>query len=463
MQQQLDILIARAYPKNHGVDLCRVGDFMLSVKIRVLFLAFCVALGGLPAHSVAQSSGTTREFNSADRERINSNTVTVLSGNPNGTYLAIAYDMAAVLDNGDNFRLIPMVGKGGYHNVRDLLHLKGVDVAITQSNIMSYLRKTNEFGPAIERRLSLITKLYNEEVHIVAGSGINSLSDLEGKVVNYSDAGSGTQFSSRLIFAALGIKPKEVNMGQSDAFAKIRTGEVAASVLIAGKPAGSWSKLKLEPGMKVLAVPFAEQLETDYFPAKLTHEDYPDAIPQGTSVDTIAVGAVLATINWANGSDRYKRVARLTETLFEKFEEFKKAPRHSKWREVNLATELPGWVRFGAAKQWLDQQRAASITSAAVSSNGSSTAATAGTRRTFEQFLATQRGGQSGAAGAAAVRGGRPQTEQELFQKFLEWMKTQPNSGNAGVGSGSSPTQATGASGGPQPQRPSTASGTRLW
>lgn len=81
---------------------------------------------------------------------------------------------------------------------------------------MSYLKKSNEFGGNIENRLAYIAKLYNEELHLLAGEGIASIKDLEGKKVNYSDVGSGTQFSARLIFEGLGIKPVEVNVGGSE-------------------------------------------------------------------------------------------------------------------------------------------------------------------------------------------------------------------------------------------------------
>ena len=35
-------------------------------------------------------------------EKLNQNTVTVISGNPNGAYLYLAYDMSAVLDDGND-------------------------------------------------------------------------------------------------------------------------------------------------------------------------------------------------------------------------------------------------------------------------------------------------------------------------------------------------------------------------
>ena len=139
-------------------------------------------------------------------DKLNQNTVTVISGNPNGTYLYLAYDMSAVLDDGNDLRVLPIIGKGGYQNVMDVLHLRGVDLCITQSNIMSYLKKTGEFGPNIDARLAYIARLYNEEMHVLAGPGINSIQDLSGKKVNFSDVGSGTQFSTRLIFELLGIK-----------------------------------------------------------------------------------------------------------------------------------------------------------------------------------------------------------------------------------------------------------------
>ena len=46
------------------------------------------------------------------------------------------------------------------------------------------------------------------------------------------------------------------------------------------------------------------------------------------------------------------------DQFFTKFNEFQKAPRHPKWREVNLAAQVPGWKRFDAAEEWLARNRA---------------------------------------------------------------------------------------------------------
>jgi TRAP transporter TAXI family solute receptor len=335
-------------------------------------------------------------------EKLNQNTVTVISGNPNGTYLYLAYDMSAVLDAGTELRVLPIIGKGGYQNMMDVLHLKGIDLGITQANIMSYLKKTGEFGHNIDSRLAYVARLYNEEMHVLAGPGITSLQDLSGKKVNFSDVGSGTQFSTRLVFDLLGIKAEELNMGQADGYQKVKSREIAATVLIAGKPTGSFAKFKLEPGMSLLPVPYTEVLEQDYLPSKLTHEDYPGLIPQGGSVDTIAIPSVLAVYNWPRDTDRYRRVALFVDAFFSKFGEFQKPPRHGKWKEANLAATLRGWRRFPAAEEWL-----------AKNADKQAAAAPPGIDPAVVR------------AQAAKAAPNDPAEQERLFRQFMEWAKTQ--------------------------------------
>lgn len=340
-------------------------------------------------------------------EKLNQNTVTVVSGNPNGTYLYLAYDMSAVLDDGNDLRVLPVIGKGGYQNVMDVLHLRGVDLGITQANIMSYLKKTGQFGANIDSRLAYVARLYNEEMHVLAAPGIKTLQDLDGKKVNFSDVGSGTQFSTRLIFELLGIKAEEVNMGQADGYEKVKSGEIAATVLIAGKPTGSFAKFKLEGGMTLLPIAYTEPLEQDYLPAKLTSDDYPGLIPKGSSVDTIAVPSVLAVYNWPRDTDRYRRVALFIDAFFTKFAEFQKSPRHVKWKETNLSATLKGWTRFPAADEWLakNTQQAAAVPVPAQA------------QAPIDPAIVR--------AQAAKAAPNNPAEQEKLFKQFMEWAKTQ--------------------------------------
>ena len=370
----------------------------------VLFTAILATLssaGSAPAENVRRANVETLDTIGT---RINSNTVSVISGNLNGTYLTIAYDLSAVLDDGDNMRVLPIIGKGGGQNIRDVRFLKGVDIGITQSNLLSVFRRTNEIGQ-IDDKIYYIARLFNEELHLVVrtDSGITSIEQLAGKKVNFSDVGSGTQLSSRDIFSRLGIKITEENMGQKDAFEALKSGAIAASILIAGKPTGSTAILKASDGFRILPVPFSKALQDDYLPTTFTHDDYPNLIEAGSSIDSIAVGAVLIAYNWAQKTDRYRRIAKFIDAFFPRIADFQKAPRHPKWREVNLAATVPGIKRFPAAEEWLSANRESQAQPAV--------------KKKFEQFLA--RGGDTASAAM-------PEEQRErLFQEFVKWSRKQ--------------------------------------
>src|SRR5215471_18137524 len=69
------------------------------------------------------------------RERKNNAVVGVAGGLLSGTYMKFADELAPVLDDGDKLRVLPIVTYGAASNLEDLLYLRGVDVAITQSDV----------------------------------------------------------------------------------------------------------------------------------------------------------------------------------------------------------------------------------------------------------------------------------------------------------------------------------------
>lgn len=325
------------------------------------------------------------------------NTVSIVSGTPAGTYLQIAYDLSAVLDNPQGLRVLPMLGKGGAQNIRDVLGLKGIDMGIAQTTDLARIKAAQG---DVGGRLVYIAKLYNEELHVLARSEISSLRDLEGKPVNFSDIGGGTQFVARELFEKSGVRVREVNMGQADAIEKMKSGEVAATVYVAGKPGPAFARAPKDAGFRFLPVSYGRAFEESYYPAVLEAADYPGLIPEGRSVETIAVGAVLIAYNWPDKSVRHKRLEAFVQTFFEKVDEFKKAPRHPKWQEVNLAADVPGWQRFAPAERIL---RDAGLQTASITAPGGSAALKA----EFERF--------------AKERGLSGSDREKMFGDFLRW------------------------------------------
>src|SRR5262249_34628511 len=125
-------------------------------------------------------------------------------------------------------------------------------------------------------------------------------------------------------------------------------------VLLAGKPTPILTGLD---GFRLLPVRYAQQIEDDYLPATLAADDYPGAIEPGRAVDTVAVGVVLVSYNWPKDSERYRRIEKFVEAFFDRIGALQSAPRHPKWREVNLSAVVPGAPRFGAAQDWINLHR----------------------------------------------------------------------------------------------------------
>jgi TRAP-type uncharacterized transport system substrate-binding protein len=335
-------------------------------------------------------------------ERLNTNTIAIVSGNINAAWLTIAYDLSAVLDKGDDFRVLPVIGRGGEQNVRDVRYLKGVDLGITVTPVLTTFRRSGELGN-IDDKIVYITRLFNQEMHVLVrtDSGITTLEQLRGKTVNFSDAGSATQQSAREVFRRLNIEVKEVNTGQADAYEAMKRNEMAGTILSNAMPAPAIARLRPADGFRLIPVTYSKQFHEDYYPASIAHDDYPNLIPKGQSIDTIAYGSMIIAYNWPKGSDRYRRVGAFVDTFFSKFSEFQKPPRHPKWREVNLAAQVPGWRRFDGADEWLARNRAQQQ-------------AAVGSQQDFDRFLAARPAPGSVAQMTAADR-------ERLFQEFVKW------------------------------------------
>jgi len=336
----------------------------------------------------------------AMRARKNTWTVGIAGGIASGSYMTYATELANVLDDGDNLRILPMVTYGAASNLDDLLYLRGVDVAVTQSDVFDYFRSHRKI-PGLEQRVNYILRLPVSEMQILARTDIKSIEDLRGKKVNFGPAGSGSSLTGSIVFQRLNISVEQVMFDNATAIQKLRSGEIAALVRVIGKPIDFFAKIPPNSGLHFVSVPFSQPLNEYYALGELTNKDYPTLIPEGQSVDTIAVPTVLAAFRWQKGSDRYRRVERFVEALFTKFDKFREPQRHPKWREVNLAATVPGWQRLPVAEEMLQQVRQKNI------------AETAATRGEFASFVRSKQN---------AIDGNLTDEQREaLFKEFMQW------------------------------------------
>jgi TRAP-type uncharacterized transport system substrate-binding protein len=310
--------------------------------------------------------------------------------------------LAQVLDDGDNLRVLPIVTYGAASNLDDLLYLRNVDVAVTQSDVFEYFR-TQRKTTNLDARINYIIRLPVSEMHVLARKEITSIADLRGKKVNFGPAGSASSLTGTIVFQRLGVEVEQVLYDNPTALQKLKSGELAALVRVIGQPIDFFAKLPADSGLHFVPIPFNKTFADYYTLGQLNHAEYPTLVPEGASVDTIAVPAVLAVYNWQKNSDRARRAERFVQSLFTNWDKLLAPPRHPKWRDVNLAATVPGWNRWGPAEEMLRRTRSPEATAQA-----------SGTE--FAAFLATT--GSSAASLNAEQR-------EKLFREFQQWQEKQ--------------------------------------
>jgi TRAP-type uncharacterized transport system substrate-binding protein len=319
---------------------------------------------------------------------VNNWTVGVAGGFFEGTFIRFAVELGKALDDGENLRVLPIVSYGGNENVKDLLYLKGVDMAITYVDTFELYKKAGEVRN-IEQRVNYISELLVGEFYIFARPEIKTLKDLEGKKISLSTKGSSATTTAPIVFERLGVHPEFVYINNTVALEKMKTGEIAAIGSTGGKPNDLFVKLKPEPGFHFVSIEYGPKLADYYVPCPLTHDDYPQLIPVGETVETLCMQAVLAVYNFPKGSDRARRVGRFIDYYFERFDKLKQPSFHPKWKDVNLSAKVPGWNRY-----WQAAEKLASTSSAA-------------------------------AAPAATTANRDPTNREQIFRDYLNWRKDQ--------------------------------------
>jgi TRAP-type uncharacterized transport system substrate-binding protein len=311
----------------------------------------------------------------------------------------------------EGLRVLPILGVGGLQTLEDVLFLKGIDMGVVDEDNLRLLKQRDpRLHAGIENRIHYITRLYNNEFHVVARKEIAGFEDLRGKKVSFNLKNSQSEVTADTIFSMMKIDVERVNYDNNEAIEKLRAGEIAAMVVVSGAPQSALSRLKKEDGVHFLPLDERSLPDHDlspvfdnYLRARLTHEQYPALITKGASVPVVANRALLVAYNWAEGSPRYLRLAKFVETFFDRIYQFHDSARHPKWKEINLAAEVPGWTRFKPAADWLARHKDAL----------SSRDGQANLRPAFEQFLVTY----------TAARGGKPLSPRDTEALFVEFRK----------------------------------------
>jgi uncharacterized protein len=255
--------------------------------------------------------------------------------------IALAADQSGV-------RLLPMAGAGAAQNVKDVLLTRGIDFGIIQIDVLDEIKSKPPF-PGVEKYLQYITKLYDQQVHVLAGPDIHWIEDLKGKKVNFGRRDSGTFTTATNIFNALEVQPDVTNLPHQLALDQLRRGEIAAMVYVATKPSRMFRDIR--PDENVHFIQIGGNLPDDYTPVTIYNDDYPELVSKETPVNTVELGTVLVAYNWPGKSDRSQRVSRFVQAFFTHLNDIQAA--HPKWQKFDVTSTVSGWTRYPGAEQWL--------------------------------------------------------------------------------------------------------------
>jgi uncharacterized protein len=377
-----------------------------------------------------QATIGTARIRHAMRDQVNAGLVSIVSGSMDATDVEEATDLAVGLDGiRDHLRIVPVIGKGASQNVTDIVFARGIDIGIIQLDVLAALKRDPPF-PGIENYLRYITKLYDEEVHILARKDIASSEALASRKVNFGMPNSGTQMTANVIFQKLGVSVEATSFPQSIALEKLRLGEISALVYVVGKPARLFQNIRPDENLHFLPITLTNDLSESYAQADLRAEDYPDLIAADGPISTLAIGSVLAVYNWPSGMERHRKVAQFVRAFFEQLHELQVPPHHPKWREVDVAASVPGWTRFAAAQDWIgktgldidDRPRDARLHEAVPHAEAKALSPQDRTAL-FSEFADYQK--RQPHASSAGLRD--PQQREALFTEFIDYQRQTHN------------------------------------
>jgi ABC-type amino acid transport substrate-binding protein len=264
--------------------------------------------------------------------------------NPASPAVQAISELTLHLDKIGDLRILPLLGYGGEANVRDLLKLRGADLALLNSDIFAYLDQVKAY-PEARDRIRYVTSLFDQKVFIAAWAEITSIEQLAGKDVVVAGEGSASQITAATIFGLLKIPAKVVALpaGQSlrEALEK-----GAAAVLLLEQDLAS---LPDASGLHLLPIPAGKEIVHVYTSARIEPSQVP-ALKLTAPVETVKVITLLATFDWKRTHSRYLPVSRFIGEFFLALPDLRRGSPRSIWLETDVQAKIPDWQRFSVAE-----------------------------------------------------------------------------------------------------------------
>ncbi len=244
-------------------------------------------------------------------------------------------------------RVLPIAGSGAVANVRDLLLLRGVDLAILNSDVLAHLDMTGEF-PDARRRIRLVTHLFDQKVYLLARKSLKSVGELRGRKIAVASTGAG-RITAMTVFGLLKIDVDLQPISSGQLQGETALGGVDGVLLLGGEVTRLGISADNLEAFHLIPVPMTSALQNTYRPARIAEAELIGVARSAAGADSIAVSTVLAVFDWAPQQSRYENVANFVYGLFELVPKLREQPTSTIWRQADINASVPGWLRYGPA------------------------------------------------------------------------------------------------------------------
>ncbi len=296
--------------------------------------------------ALAHSALAQVKFQPAKTE---SSIVTILSdglSEPAGGASQILADISAAFDKESEMRLLSINGRGGPANVRDLLQLRGTDLAILNHDVLAYPDLAATL-PDARKKVRFIAPLFHQSVLLFARQNIKSIDELRGRKIGVPANRPSRGVTARALFGSLKITAEFVELDEKDL---ANGGANIDAVLLYEKDLPSLRTLGITPASHHLVpITVAGPLTSVYLPKKLSKDAIAGYTP-ADSFQTIEVTTLLAAFDWNSKQGRYADVVNFVSKFFALVPQIRVRTPNSPFRTTDVRASVPGWKRFEPAE-----------------------------------------------------------------------------------------------------------------
>lgn len=245
-------------------------------------------------------------------------------------------------------RILPVRGLGPIANMRDLLHMRGIDMAAVNADILAYARATGELR-GVDTRLSAIAKLDDKTVYLVAAAGVNGIGDLANQRVLAPGADSDSFVTARALFGELAIPVDLAGLPLGQAMGEIASGKAKALLLTLEQDDETLATLPPDKGLHILPIPESPALARIYGRRTVLPSATSGLAPDA-GVSTVTVASLLVTFNWRPTHARFAPVLQFVGALPKVVDQLRSTDARGVWRSLDGRADVPGWLRYEPAR-----------------------------------------------------------------------------------------------------------------